>query len=337
MSVMTILSACENSTKYNGEYDKSQVVLGVKCLSDSTLLVSVSKSVFFLDIDEETTVNNAQIEATINGINEPLVLLSDGLYQGSSILKEKDTIIVNALVPGIGLASAHEIVPKAVDQLFTCSMKPYTGQCDDDYRNDEYFGHLITDSVFCISIKLNKSDDEVAYYRLSFEVKSEYYYKTLFGEGDTTRWLFSDNTHYYIPSTTLKALGKDPAKLEVALEDEEENESNKSFLFSDEYLSDNDIPLEFEFMLESPYLDLETEGDAWEHLDKSVNYRINMKLETMTEGMYHYIKSSNEYSGSGYELFAEPVSIYSNIQNGIGTIMACSVQDTVFQREYVFK
>lgn len=337
MSVMAILSACENPTEYKGEYDKSQVVLGVKCLSDSTLLVSVSKSVFFLDINEIFTVNNAQIEAKINGVSEPLLLKSDGLYHGSSILKEKDSIYINALVPGVGSASAQEIVPKAVDRYYSYSFKPYSGQCDDEYRNDGSFGHLITDSVFCVSIKLNISEEEVGYYRLSFDVKSEYYYKSIDFFGEPIRWLYSNNTHYYVPSTTMKALGKDPAKLEVVLEDEEGEESNNSFLFTDEYLMDNDIPLEIEFMLESPYLYLDSEGDVWKNFDKSVSYIINMKLETMTEGMYQYIKSSNKYNDSDYELFSEPVSIYSNISNGIGIIMGCSVQDTIFHVVYDFK
>lgn len=334
--VSTIFIACENPTVYKGIYDKSQVVLGVRCIADSSIMVSVSKSAFFLDLNEDMSVDDAKLSATINGKSETLNL-NDGIYYGSSKLKEGDIIFVKADVPNVGVATAEEIVPNKIVNEMTVKRKPYTGQCDAEYKEDGLSQWVIIDSVFCVSIKLNTSNN-VGYYRLSFNVISNYYYYDMYGDSSIV-YQMTKNTHFNVPSTTLAAMGLEDINVKKTgiFDDDEGDNRKKDFLFTDEYLRDKDVPLELEFMMESPSLDFERNGDFWWGIKRNVDYVVTVKLETMTEGMYNYIKSSKKYLDTEYNLFTEPVSIYSNISGGIGIISACSVQDTVFNTSYYFK
>ena len=173
--------------------------------------------------------------------------------------------------------------------------------------------------------------------------------------------------YYALPSGTQFTLG---------VEDEDLSElgigmslgslyliGEESFIFTDEYLhsAGTASDIVFDVFMQTPtswgdpegwlnaeahtvmeeYFDGESHmvdyGTPWDHLDNHFIYTVTVSLETITPAYYYYLKSSDKYESSNWTLFSEPVTVYSNIDGGVG-ILGISSTSTVLtlQREYTF-
>lgn len=77
-------------------------------------------------------------------------------------------------------------------------------------------------------------------------------------------------------------------------------------------------------------------GNPWDIIGRTINYRIDVTLETLTSEYYYYLKSVDKYDGASWSPFSEPVQITCNINGGIGIMGATSTHTLSVQRESTF-
>lgn len=179
----------------------------------------------------------------------------------------------------------------------------------------------------------------------------------------------SNEVYYLVPTSTQLALGIEDDELsELGIGMSLGSiyyEGWSQFVFTDEYLhsTTNASDIVFDITMHTPiwwgnkegwydpdahYMqtdyDWETGedimrdcGTPWDHLDNHFTYTVTVTLETITPAYYYYLKSSDKYDSTNWTLFSEPVTVYSNVDGGVGIFgISSSPHVITFEREFTF-
>lgn len=175
------------------------------------------------------------------------------------------------------------------------------------------------------------------------------------------------DVYFGVPSSTQFALGISNDEVGFGIDMNVSSiyyNGSASFIFTDEYLGGGTAGasyLTFDIWMHTPFwwgdkegwydrskhtidnyymYDHEEEidyGTPWDYLDPHFTYTITTTLETITPAYYYYLKSSDKYESTRWNLFAEPVSVYSNVEGGIGILGISSNKLTLtLEREFTF-
>lgn len=173
--------------------------------------------------------------------------------------------------------------------------------------------------------------------------------------------------YFGVPSSTQFALGISNDEVGFGIDMNVSTiyyNGSASFIFTDEYLGGgtaNTSYLTFDIWMHTPFWWGDREGwydrskhtidnyymynheeeidygTPWDYLDPHFTYTITATLETITPAYYYYLKSSDKYESANWTLFAEPVSVYSNVEGGVGILGISSNKLTLtLEREFTF-
>ncbi|MCG8326573.1 MAG: DUF4249 domain-containing protein [Chitinophagales bacterium] len=90
--------------------------------------------------------------------------------------------------------------------------------------------------------------------------------------------------------------------------------------FSRIYLQDNTFNGQF----------YETEATLYSFIPEDIpseNYKVFMLVKSVEESLYNYFKSFDRFKLTGDEPFAEPVQVYTNVNNGLGIFGGFSIKE----------
>lgn len=371
--VQLLLTGCEKAIDFKGQETESLFVLNSLFADGDSVQVRVSRSVFFLNDEiNDAGLKDAKVTVSINGQEAVAPFDEESqTYLDTRIVHQGDHVAITATHGKYGTCHGETTVPCPTAVTSTCNVTPYGGWTNATYTPD-IIRCARTDSVAHVTFSLDLPEGS-NYYRLTMDPHIVYqvhnldnyigggdWWTTYEGsDSDTVAW--TKSASYIMPTTTRMKLGINSLEgilddLEVEITDDERFvEHPYEILFTDEYLKNSaDQSLLFHVMLSTPcwwwgseYLydptllpPVEEQdyviGNPWDYLLPDMECEIRLKLETLTPEYYHYITSSESYENTEYDIFAEPVQIYTNIEGGIGIVASYTVSETILTIPYHF-
>ena len=280
---LAVITACETVVDIDIPIDPPSLVINSTLIDDEYIKVHISQSQHILDEERYKTVTGATVEIYENG--DLLTTLPDSLEGHYISATHKptrgNTYEVRVTKAGFETASARVLLP--LDTVDIISIKMDTIQENSNGYIQDYL-------AFNVEIKDNK--DYNNYYSISI-------YKRLFSysyDFSVTPPLVIDSAYMFIKLPDLRS--NDPSL--------EEHQSNgSSILFNDELFNGKTFQME---VLAYIWFDPYYEGD--------VTYFVSVK--NTSESYYLYTLSTKLQTFAGENPFAQPVMVYSNIENGFG-------------------
>ncbi len=279
---LLFLLACEKEIKFKGKDVNSKIVVNARISTDSVWAVHISKSLSILDKAKPSVLSLAtvKIQDMQGNTIEELSYTSDGIYVSSTGKKPEAGKSYKLQVSHTGYETVYAecFFPNPVSITQLDTGKAY-------FRDNEYMR---------LRLRLNDPMQEENFYMIRAHIGHMQYVYDEFGQViDSVYSYYSEG----LMSTTLY--------MEYAGGDSENGYDLMLFTRDNLY---NGQQVEFDIYL-NYYLFNSFEG-----------YKNDIFLEFISAGKDYYLHtlSKRKYDLVQGNPFAEPVMIYSNIENGIG-------------------
>lgn len=290
LSIFALFSSCDpeeffiKTIEFTADVTDPMLVLNSIIYPDSTVKISLSKSRFVLDDQYYNIqfVNDATLNLYEDGIFvEELDFIVDGLYTSTSLSKIGSTYKIEAIHPNFETISAETTIPTPVEIISIDTVTFY----------DSWGGQTMQ---FTLKFKDPKG------------IKN--YYKISGRSTVTETWdgIPTTYTDYFWISSDDPVLNPDSGNDIFGF-------GNSSIeYFTDELISGKEYELKFyAYLYWMSNLEIEYEG-------YSFKANVDIILHSLTEENYLYHRSKELQYRLEDNPFAEAVSIYNNIENGIG-------------------
>ena len=300
-------SSCEKVMEFPIEDQTPLVVVSSLPTADSTLLVRLSKSRFFLSDGPFPTVDDASVTVEVNGVQYPLSFLSHGNYTNSIIVHEGDSLSLFIEVPGYGSLTSSARVPS----------RPVI-------KDTAYFDTLLPDAYIPM---------ENFRFTLCDEPEVENYYRIYMTETarlgnydpDSDTWTWVRDSTYRVPfGIDDTVLSQDLYTTQtvnfMAFYDQDAdtllplgNFVSSEMVFSDKHIDGTEHPILFQRDVPIRF------PDGLQPISR----QFTLIIESITYDNYRYRVTESAASSIG-SYFSEPLQVYTNIKNGIGIFAAAS-------------
>ena len=302
--------SCEKDIEYIGQYDGEKLVMFSCASAGMPLEVKLSKSAFILSTDSsnpDDAVRDARVSGRCGGktIEFEADPSNPGRYVSSYEPEAGETVELFAGCPGFADVSGSASVPSApsfrIDQVKVIN-------------DDEYYRRVV------VRLTVNDAAGLRNYYRLKISTETH-----AACEGEEMEY----SREVALTSTDpLFANTQDEVEVFAgAIEGEYEVPD----YFDDGFFDGKDYTFEVTFYDYSKYdyLLYEWYYDTFgydaavplEEADIELSSSFVVELSNVSDGLFKYARSLEAYHGVAAEvmaLFGEPVSVYSNIDGGIG-------------------
>lgn len=302
--------SCETPIDFEGSKPDPLLVLNSLISPDSAVTVHLSKSKFFLDSNNQSTIiGDATVKLYVNGaLKENLQYSGDGIYKAiykprlgdqikitASKSPFKDVSAESSIVPHTKI-SGFDSVSVVTDSLYIIDNKydDATKETKADTTGINYNKDL--------NLKINFKDSALMknYYRLC--VFYRYYYSD--GMVTTEQASFKSNDEVFTGRTTGFV----------------EKESGY-FEFSDELISGkaHSLAVSVAYSTAVDYSGHSSGTSKGGFMSSIVKKQLLVDVQSISESLYLYLRS-REAQDNYSDFFSEPVQIHSNIENGIGIL-----------------
>jgi hypothetical protein len=309
--------SCEKNIEFNGKTQAPLLVINSILSPDSSMLASASKSIFFLSNDENTAIENADInvfvndepagkytfshtEFTYNDYNGQMDINGQSYYLLPRKPKAGDRIRYEASAPGLESVTAETVIPQPTEII---SLETELVKDPANYQN----GYGMD-----FRMKFRDRPNEKNYYRIALYVKSLIYNRKKPSES---------YIHIFPVDITSDDMVLDTSAPTDGFLTEET--PNRYTLFSDELIEGKEYTVKFHSSLtttSASYSD-----DQW--------LEVIVRFLSITEDYYLYLRTLTASSQAGDTPFTEPVQIYNNIKGGIGILGAFSASENTVNME----
>lgn len=289
ISVILAFSACEKKLDIDIPEGEKHIVVNGLITPDSLLTVSVSKSQNILEDDDILFLTDATVKLFGNDIFvENLIHVDLGVYISTLIPEIGVNYKINVDYNNLKSVNAEMILHNPVEIV---SVDTTVEVHTNDYGGDTYKEYEIH-----YKIKIEDDGNTNDYYFLALSLiqplyeYDEYGLPTFVGYEETNEYfntndpVFRDNNEF-----TLDGMF--------------------GSVFTDELFNGT----QYTVNISTGY-----SFDSYTGKLDGEEYLIKVKLLTVTEEIYRYITSYNLNQKTKYDPFAQPVQIYSNIENGLG-------------------
>lgn len=287
--LILIFASCEKKLDINLPDSEKHIVLNGIINPDSLIKVRISKSQNVLDNSDIEYLSEADVKLFKDGeFLENLTSTGSG-YFISSINPEINAVYkLTVDYSVLNSVSTQNVLRNPVSIISVDTSKHIT-------INDYGDGYTDTAITMDFKIKLHDNANTSEFLFLSLtSMKPVYDYN-----GDIPYLTGYEEVSEYFDSN-------DPVFRDGNNDFTIEKSSGK--IFKDELFNGNDYEIEVNiqhyFSMYQP-----------EHFDSSMFY---IKLYTVSEDFYKYVKSYNLNQQSEYDPFAQPVQVFTNIENGLG-------------------
>ena len=293
IAITTILfSACEKILDIDIPDNRKHIVVNGIVNSDSLIQLQVSKSQNVLDTDDILFLTNASVKLYANNtLIEDLIHADSGVYVSNVIPEIGVDYKINVEYDNLKSVNAHIMLQNPAEII---SIDTIIELLDNVYEGGESYG------------------DEGLYqqYEIHYEVRI----------ADTG----NSNDYYFLALSRLQPIYDYENEIPVITGYEEMIEYYDS---NDPVFRGSNNEYTLDKMYGKVFSDEIFNGKEY-NIDISTNYfkdefqeepaKIYIKLLTVNSDIYRYITSFNLNQQSKYDPFAQPVQIYSNIENGLG-------------------
>lgn len=312
--LLTILASCETDIDYNGERIEPILVINSQLVVGENVSCHISNSKPITESSGLENIDEAQVQLFANGmLIDEMTNTSEGNYISNSIVEENTKYEIRAVKNGYASVSAKCNTPqapeatiqkiKAIGYVFSNSLYSFEGLRFTIKINDPKEENYYRIKVFALQrIRIEKNNESSP-----GEIKHERTYDTIFWN-----------------ETAFES--KDPL-ISIDYDDFSNEPENYYRVFTDET-----------FNGESYLLNLTTRfrygsTEKW-HRD-SIRLTYKVQLQEITKGMFLYYKSHVAQNWYEEDPFAEPVQLYSNVENGAGIVGAIASKDLFMKTEYI--
>ncbi len=290
-----LLSACETVIEVDIPREAPKLVANALINPDSLVAVRLSQSKFVLDNNPLQTVDGAVVKIFENGqLKETLQGLGDGLYQSQFKPAENSEYTLQVEAPGFDPVEATTFIqPKVhIQDLQYDSLSVQSGT------------HCTPDSCWDIYSNTYR-------FRLTFKdpgASANFYEVSGYANAADTIYLYDESWNIigidtiFYSTWPLYFYTEDPVVTNLEFEFEGEGYEGPTLLFTDEIFSGKEYTLSFDQL-----------GYFGSNLTE-----VALQFKTMDEAHYRYLRSKTLQNDNEGNPFAEPVPVYSNVDQGFG-------------------
>ena len=291
VALILIISACEKKLDIDIPEGEKHIVVNGIINTDSILTVSVSKSQNILDNDDISFLTEADVKLYRNDIFvQNLIHIDLGVYISTVVPDIGVNYKINVDYDNLKSVNADMILHNPVEIVSVDTIvEVHTNENGEFGSYQEYEIHY--------KIKIEDDENTNDYYFLALSLIQPFY----------------EYDEYGLPTF-------------VGYE-----ETNEYFNTNDPVFRDNNNEFTLDGMFGCVFTDELFNGtqytvnistayffDGFAGKLDGEEYLIKVKLLTVNEDIYRYITSYNLNQQTKYDPFAQPVQIYSNIENGLG-------------------
>ena len=296
--------SCEKVIEFNGDITDPYIVVISKPEADSTWMLRVTQSRFFLSSADIPSIDNAQVIVTVNGNETTATSEGSGMYNTGIVPQPGDSLSIRVIAPNRGEVTAGCRIPQrpeVSDFTVEYDTTMYEQRWTDIY--DSVRVNRYVEGNIKLHFKLHDTSNERNYYMVRLATYS--------GEW-TYRWFEIDDDILFDIDATNEVFD--------LYEDEDNNGTAVSF--SDERINGQTHPITI-----SLYIGYLSPNTYFDDPDQELEfYPTRIEVYAISRDQYLYNKTLRAANNQDdfSQILSEPVQVHSNINGGIGILGASS-------------
>lgn len=289
LSISLVYISCEKVIPFEGDVNIPKLVINSIFQSDSTFKVHVSSSRSVIDTASFQNIEDAvvTIKDDNGSIIETLNYVENGFYIGQTFPQENQTYSLQVTHPNYTNITSSDSLPSPIT----------INSIDTSTTVDPINGDRLQ-----ITLNFNDPESSQNYYLIETYSVNEY---LLIKNSDTTEYELDTTKQFMVLTDEVFQNGGSPFR--------------EQGLFNDLLFNGQNKALE----LEIPYDNWSGTEDGYEWSYTTLSVRVY--LHNISKSYYYYRTSLELYQGASGNPFAQPVQVYSNIENGFGVFAGSQI------------
>ena len=289
LSISLVYISCEKVIPFEGDVNIPKLVINSIFQSDSTFKVHVSSSRSVIDTASFQNIEDAvvTIKDDNGSIIETLNYVENGFYIGQTFPQENQTYSLQVTHPNYTNITSSDSLPSPIT----------INSIDTSTTVDPINGDRLQ-----ITLNFNDPESSQNYYLIETYSVNEY---LVIKNSDTTEYELDTTKQFMVLTDEVFQNGGSPFR--------------EQGLFNDLLFNGQNKALE----LEIPYDNWSGTEDGYEWSYTTLGVRVY--LHNISKYYYYYRTSLELYQGASGNPFAQPVQVYSNIENGFGVFAGSQI------------
>ena len=289
LSISLAYISCEKVIPFDGDVNTPKLVINSVFESDSTFKVHVSSSRSVIDTASFNNIDDAIV--TIKDGNENIIEtlnhVENGFYKGQTFPQENQTYILEVNHPNYANITASDSLPSPIT----------INSVDTSTIIDPINGNRLQ-----ISMNFDDPENTQNYYLIETYSVNEY---LVIKNSDTTEYELDTTKQFMVLTDEVFQNGGSPWREQGLFNDLLFNGQNKT-------------------------LELEIPNDSWSGSEDGYDWSyktltLRLYLHNITLSYYYYRTSLELFQNASGNPFAQPVQVYSNIENGFGVFAGSQI------------
>jgi hypothetical protein len=289
LSISLAYISCEKVIPFEGDVNTPKLVINSVFESDSTFKVHVSSSRSVIDTASFNNIDDAIV--TIKDGNENIIEslnhVENGFYKGQTFPQENQTYILEVNHPNYANITASDSLPSPIT----------INSVDTSTIIDPINGNRLQ-----ISMNFDDPENTQNYYLIETYSVNEY---LVIKNSDTTEYELDTTKQFMVLTDEVFQNGGSPWREQGLFNDLLFNGQNKT-------------------------LELEIPNDSWSGSEDGYDWSyqtltLRLYLHNITLSYYYYRTSLELFQNASGNPFAQPVQVFSNVENGFGVFAGSQI------------
>ena len=289
LSISIAYISCEKVIPFDGDVNTPKLVINSVFESDSTFKVHVSSSRSVIDTASFNNIDDAIV--TIKDGNENIIEtlnhVENGFYKGQTFPQENQTYILEVNHPNYANITASDSLPSPIT----------INSVDTSTIIDPINGNRLQ-----ISMNFDDPENTQNYYLIETYSVNEY---LVIKNSDTTEYELDTTKQFMVLTDEVFQNGGSPWRDQGLFNDLLFNGQNKT-------------------------LELEIPNDSWSGSEDGYDWSyqtltLRLYLHNITLSYYYYRTSLELFQNASGNPFAQPVQVFSNVENGFGVFAGSQI------------
>ena len=289
LSISLAYISCEKVIPFDGDVNTPKLVINSIFQSDSSFKVHVSSSRSVIDTASFKNIDDAIV--TIKDRNENIIEtlnhVENGFYKGQTFPQENQTYILEVNHPNYANITASDSLPSPI----------IINSVDTSTIIDPINGNRLQ-----ISMNFDDPENTQNYYLIETYSVNEY---LVIKNSDTTEYELDTTKQFMVLTDEVFQNGGSPWREQGLFNDLLFNGQNKT-------------------------LELEIPNDSWSGSEDGYDWSyqtltLRLYLHNITLSYYYYRTSLELFQNASGNPFAQPVQVFSNVENGFGVFAGSQI------------
>ncbi len=323
--VALLTVSCEKTIDFKGKVTEPMLVVNSIISPDSTVVVEVSESRFFLEDNNGTKyIENADLRLIVNGQDKGKMVKfpAIGTYGTDYRVSAGDEVKIEVSAPGFTPVSSLTIIPPKPTILAVDTSSTYSQAYDVrgwGFNNNptvwDTVGEFTLKKIH-FKMKFQDKSNEKNYYRLIVKRRTYSDKSNSGGLIDTREYV--ETYLSYFQDVVFQDQNQNPMGEFGDIFGGEVNSYNYN-MFSDELIDGKEYELQFDDLIRLDYISYKESGSGYQENQENPERTVYLiYLQEISADYYLYVRSMVAAQNVDGNPFVEPVQVLSNIENGIG-------------------